>query len=99
MDRINKMNGASGTSDIEGKAATGSGERGGTRSSFNKRISEKFANSDSADSVHSFQNQLPNRRKVYVTEDFIPISAFLPLSSALVMSSEAETSLTIPLRT
>ena len=70
------MNGASGTSDIEGKAATGSGERGGTRSSFNKRISEKFANSDSADSVHSFQNQLSNRREAYVTEDFVPISAF-----------------------
>jgi phosphomethylpyrimidine synthase len=32
-------NGATGTSDIEGKAATGSGERGGSRSSFNsKRI-------------------------------------------------------------
>src|SRR3984893_17213577 len=39
-DRINKMdepNGASGTSDIEGKAATGSGERGGSRLSFNSR--------------------------------------------------------------
>jgi hypothetical protein len=30
-------NGASGTSDIEGKAATGSGERGGSRSSFNSK--------------------------------------------------------------
>ena len=30
-------NGASGTSDIEGKAATGSGERGGGRSSFNSK--------------------------------------------------------------
>jgi phosphomethylpyrimidine synthase len=30
-------NGASGTSDIEGKAATGSGERGGSRSGFNSR--------------------------------------------------------------
>src|SRR6266404_4142629 len=35
LDRINKMNGTSGTSDIEGKVATGSGERGGSRSSFN----------------------------------------------------------------
>ena len=33
------MNGAHGISDIEGKAATGSGERVGTRTSF-KRISE-----------------------------------------------------------
>jgi len=30
-------NGATGTSDIEGKAATGSGERGGSRASFNSR--------------------------------------------------------------
>jgi phosphomethylpyrimidine synthase len=30
-------NGASGTSDIEGKAVTGSGERGGSRSGFNSR--------------------------------------------------------------
>src|SRR6266513_3430423 len=30
-------NGATGTSDIEGKAATGSGERGGSRTSFNSR--------------------------------------------------------------
>jgi phosphomethylpyrimidine synthase len=30
-------NGASGTSDIEGKVATGSGERGGSRSSFNSK--------------------------------------------------------------
>jgi phosphomethylpyrimidine synthase len=30
-------NGASGTSGIEGKAATGSGERGGSRSSFNSK--------------------------------------------------------------
>jgi len=39
-DRINrmyKMNGESGASDIEGKAETGSGERGGSRASFNSR--------------------------------------------------------------
>ena len=29
------MNGANGMSDIEGKAAMGSGERGGSRTSFN----------------------------------------------------------------
>jgi hypothetical protein len=33
------MNGASGTSDIEGKAATGSGERGGSRTSFKTKDS------------------------------------------------------------
>jgi len=32
-----KMNGESGASDIEGKAETGSGERGGSRASFNSR--------------------------------------------------------------
>src|SRR5438552_7698210 len=35
INRMDKMNGASGASDIEGKAATGSGEREGSRSSFN----------------------------------------------------------------
>jgi phosphomethylpyrimidine synthase len=34
---MNKPNGASGTSHIEGKAAAGSGERGGSRSNFNSR--------------------------------------------------------------
>ncbi|HEV3148400.1 MAG TPA: phosphomethylpyrimidine synthase ThiC [Chthoniobacterales bacterium] len=34
---MDEPNGASGTSDIEGKAATGSGERGGSRLSFNSR--------------------------------------------------------------
>jgi len=33
--QLTRMNGASGTSDIEGKAAMGSGERGGSRTSFN----------------------------------------------------------------
>jgi len=36
-DRSALPNGVSGASDIEGKAATGSGERGGSRSSFNSR--------------------------------------------------------------
>jgi hypothetical protein len=31
------MNGANGMSDMEGKAATGSGERGGSRASFKHR--------------------------------------------------------------
>ena len=37
INRMDKMNGASGASDIEGKAETGSGERGGSRASFNSR--------------------------------------------------------------
>jgi len=32
------MNGANGMSDIEGKAAMGSGERGGSRTSFNTDV-------------------------------------------------------------
>ncbi|PYJ60961.1 MAG: phosphomethylpyrimidine synthase [Verrucomicrobia bacterium] len=58
------MNGASGASDIEGKAATGSGERGGSRASFN---SENSNGADSVDSVHSVEKPLPNSRKVYVS--------------------------------
>jgi phosphomethylpyrimidine synthase len=53
-------------SDIEGKAATGSGERGGSRTSFNKMTSKKSGNSNSADSVNSVEKPLPNSRKVYV---------------------------------
>src|SRR5437870_1316005 len=37
INRMDKMNGESGASDIEGKAETGSGERGGSRASFNSR--------------------------------------------------------------
>src|SRR5437773_10880257 len=36
-NRMDKMNGASGEIDIEGKAETGSSERGGSRASFNSR--------------------------------------------------------------
>jgi phosphomethylpyrimidine synthase len=59
-----KMNGASGASDIEGKAETGSGERGGSRASFN---SENPNGSNSVDSVHSVEKPLPNSRKIYVS--------------------------------
>jgi len=61
---MDKMNGASGASDIEGKAATGSGERGGSRASFN---SENSNGEDSVDSVHSVEKPLPNSRKVHVS--------------------------------
>src|SRR6266550_4058516 len=68
-DRINKMNGATGMSDIEGKAATGSGERGGSRTSFNKTTSKKPGNSNS---VHSVEISLPNSRKIYVNGQLHP---------------------------
>src|SRR5436853_4489073 len=73
-DRINKMNGASGTSDVEGKAATGSGERGGSRMSFNTMTSEKSngADSDSVNTVHSVKNPLPNSKKVHVSGTLHP---------------------------
>jgi len=61
---MDKMNGASGASDIEGKTATSSGERGGSRASFN---SENSNGADSVDSVHSVEKPLPNSRKVYVS--------------------------------
>jgi phosphomethylpyrimidine synthase len=64
INRMDKMNGASGASDIEGKAATGSGERGGSRASFN---SEDSNGENSVDSVHSVEKSLPNSRKVYVS--------------------------------
>jgi phosphomethylpyrimidine synthase len=57
------MNGASGASDIEGKAALGSGERDGSRASFN---SQKSNGADSVDRVHSVESQLPNSHKIYV---------------------------------
>ena len=40
-DRINKMNGVIDKSDLEGKAATGSGERGGSRIEFQQNESGK----------------------------------------------------------
>src|SRR5438552_11271362 len=39
---------------------------------MNKRTSEKSGNSDSADSVHSVQNQLPNSSKVYIPGNLHP---------------------------
>src|SRR5205814_6997761 len=69
INRMDKMNGATGASDIEGKAATGSGERGGSRSSFN---SEKPNGADSVDSVHSVEKSLPNSKKIYVSGKLHP---------------------------
>src|SRR5438552_4682433 len=66
INRMDKMNGATGASDIEGKAATGSGERGGSRSSFN---SEK---TNGTDSVHSVEKSLPNSKKIYVSGKLHP---------------------------
>src|SRR3954467_15332572 len=70
------MNGANGMSDIEGKAATGSGERGGSRASFNtdksngSGINEETnlaLSKTSSESVTSAQSAvLPNSKKVYV---------------------------------
>ena len=47
------MNGANGMSDIEGKAATGSGERGGSRASFKHRCGNDlgFGNANPCQSV------------------------------------------------
>jgi phosphomethylpyrimidine synthase len=61
---MDKMNEASGASDIEGKAVTGSGERSGSRASFN---SENLNGENSVDSVHSVEKPLPNSRKVHVS--------------------------------
>src|ERR1043166_7438445 len=64
-ERINKMdtmNRASGASDIEGKAATGSGDKGRSRVSF--KTSDV---SDSVNSIHSVRESLPNSTKVYVS--------------------------------
>jgi hypothetical protein len=58
---MNKMNGASGASDIEGKAATGSGEKAG-RASFNSAEA-----SGSSNSAYSVQESLPNSKKVHVS--------------------------------
>src|SRR5437870_4909604 len=66
INRMDKMNGAIGASDIEGKAATGSGERGGSRSSFN---SEK---TNGTDSVHSVEKSLPNSKKIFVAGKLHP---------------------------
>src|SRR5438552_3107819 len=98
------MNEASGTSDIEGESATGSGERGGSRPSFNKRTSEKSGNPDSADSVHSVENNgstshtLPNSRKVYVTGELHPDLRvpFREISLAPTKSSNGEIEINEP---
>src|ERR1043166_372874 len=63
INRMDKMNGASGGSDMEGKAAAGSGERGGSRVGFN---AEDSNGGNSVDSVHSIENPLPNSRRIYV---------------------------------
>jgi phosphomethylpyrimidine synthase len=99
-DRINKMNGASGMSDIEGKAPTGSGERGGSRTSFTKTSSKKPGNSDSANSVHSVENNgsaprtLPNSRKLYVSGKLHPNIRVpfreISLAATKTMSGEIE---------
>jgi phosphomethylpyrimidine synthase len=77
------MNGANGPSDIEGKAATGSGERRGNGASFNTkkngdgsavaavsdRRDQKNQRSESAATTNS---QLPNSQKVYVSGKLHP---------------------------
>ena len=71
------MNEASGTSDVEGKAAMGSGERGGSRTSFKTSLSADSLGPDSADSQENINlresaksaddsSSLPNSRKVYL---------------------------------
>ena len=94
---MDKMNGASGASDIEGKAATGSGERGGSRASFN---SENSNGENSVDSVHSVEKSLPNSKKVYVSgklhsEVRVP---FREISLAPTKSMNGEIELNEPVR-
>jgi phosphomethylpyrimidine synthase len=98
--RINKMNGATGMSDIEGKAATGSGERGGSRTSFNKTTSKKSGNSNSENSVHSVEDNgsaprtLPNSKKVFVSGKLHPKIRVpfreISLAATKTMSGEIE---------
>jgi phosphomethylpyrimidine synthase len=99
-DRINKMNGATGMSDIEGKAATSSGEKGGSRTSFNKATSKKSGNSNSENSVHSVENNgsaprtLPNSKKVFVSGKLHPKIRVpfreISLAATKTMSGELE---------
>ena len=97
INRMDKMNGASGASDIEGKAATGSGERGGSRASFN---SENSNGENSVDSMHSVEKSLPNSKKVYVSgklhsEVRVP---FREISLAPTKSMNGEIELNEPVR-
>jgi phosphomethylpyrimidine synthase len=87
-------------SDIEGKAATSSGEKGGSRTSFNKATSKKSGNSNSENSVHSVENNgsaprtLPNSKKVFVSGKLHPKIRVpfreISLAATKTMSGEIE---------